>query len=76
MYINFICIIAADRVLLLDPDWNVRQLLIFVFYIHIMLYILHYVCMRKTYTYYLYIQPQTDLQARERSWRLGQTRPV
>ena len=33
---------GADRVVLIDPDWN----------------------------------PQTDAQARERAWRLGQTKPV
>ena len=33
---------GADRVVLVDPDWN----------------------------------PQTDIQARERAWRLGQTKPV
>ena len=37
-----ISLTGADRVVLVDPDWN----------------------------------PQTDIQARERAWRLGQTRPV
>lgn len=37
-----ISLTAADRVVLVDPDWN----------------------------------PQTDVQARERAWRLGQTREV